>query len=145
MTNWHEAAERYRKAQHETQSVEVRKEIEQAARMLDLFLESDEGKAALELLSASRRHIRFGERPESGMTTVYFLNGDGLRKSVEAAGMWTAYAKDVPPPRLSPLTALEAISVAANPECGADGGRKPDRIIPWLRIELDAIAMKAPA
>ncbi|MFA4954103.1 MAG: hypothetical protein WC641_02230 [Patescibacteria group bacterium] len=140
MENWREAAEKYRQAQPAVAQDAQKQRCEQVARKLQDFLVSRLGLEALELLKASRRHIIFGEDPpEGGHTVVYFLNGEGLRQSCEASGMWTAYSASVPRPSLSLISALEAVQAAVK-----FGRKDPDGLLRWLREELDKIALAAP-
>jgi hypothetical protein len=144
MTDWREAAARYRKAQSSEKRIALNNEIEKTAHDLAWFLNSEKGDEALKLLAASGLHIIFGtEKAGNGKIAVYLLNGTGLWKSVEATGSSAAYEKQRPSPQLSGIDAMAAITVAVNPETG--GGRSPDRIMAWLRNELDAIAERAPA
>jgi hypothetical protein len=140
MENWREAAEKYRQAQPAVAQDAQKQRCEHAARQLQELLASPLGLEAIELLKASRRHIIFGEDPpEGGHTVVYFLDGEGLRRSCEASGTWTAYSTSVPQPKLFPISALEAVQVAVK-----FGRKDPDGLIRWLREELDKIALAAP-
>ncbi|MBI5654397.1 hypothetical protein HZC53_01955 [Candidatus Uhrbacteria bacterium] len=142
MANWRDAADKYRQAQPDEVKAARDQQILALAQELDMFLKSGEGVLALELLKASGRHIILGEeQPEGGFTTVYFLNGDGLRKSDEAAGTWTAYASpnQIPAPKLSPITLGEAAKAALTL-----GRKQPGELVHWLREELDKIAAAAP-
>ncbi len=114
--------------------------IKSATAELQAFLRSEDGRSALALLSASGRHIIFGEENEGGgFASVYFLDGNGLQMSVEAAGQWTAYSKNVPQPELEAVTAEQAVDTFINL-----GHQKPTEIMNWLHAKLDAIASKAP-
>jgi hypothetical protein len=155
MANWQDAARRYREAaQIKTQETQQTAQLGyekplhspadvlQATRELEQFLRSDEGRAALDLLTASNRHINFGEEYEGGgSSVVFFIDGTGLNRSIEASGTWTVYAKEVPKPKITPITAKEAIEAAINPRMG---GKKPNEVMTWLRSQLDAIASHAP-
>lgn len=155
MTNWQDAARRYREsAQIKTQETQQTTQLDypkplhspadvlQATRELEQFMRSDEGRAALELLTASGRHLNFGEEYEGGgSSVVYFIDGTGLNRSIEASGTWTIYAKEVPKPSITPVTAKDAIEAAINPCMGA---KKPSEVMTWLRSQLDAIASQAP-
>jgi hypothetical protein len=99
-----------------------------------------EGPAAMELLRASKRHIIFGEVNEGGgFGSVYFIDGNGLQEAYQAMGMWIAYSKDVPRPRLSTITEREAVEAAVQ-----HGGKKATEVVTWLRGVLDKIASAAP-
>lgn len=163
-SNWSKAAKKYRAAeaakqiteQDQTAAVihdrivndEVQRrqtadqlaDIDRGAAELEQFIRI-EGQALKELLSASKRHINFGEEREGGgYGVVYFIDGNGLQQSVEAMGMWTAYSKDVPKPVLTPISAHEAVTAAVY-----HGGKKATEVVNWLRGELDKIASSAPA
>lgn len=136
--NWFDAARKYQQAKHAQSQLPA--EIDKATRDLEQFIASNEGSAAKTLLKASGKHIIFGETEASGgFGAVYFMNGDGLQRSVEAMGMWTAYAKEVPKPNLSPITARQAVEAAVyyNKE-------KPSEVLEWLREKLNEIADSAP-
>lgn len=116
---------------------------QRSASQLERFLDSDEGRDALDLLKTSGRHIIFGEeRDGGGSGVVYFLNGEGLQQSIEAMGMWTAYSKpeDIRKPELSPIDPLQAVSAFADLR-----GKDPDELMAWLESELNKIADAAPA
>ena len=108
-----------------------------AVQALQRFLTSAQGAAATELLRASGQHIVIAQENEGGgYATVYFLDGDGLHRSVEAAGMWVAYASRVPAPNITPATCEEVVSEAVFQ------GTRPEEILPQLIQELNAIAIK---
>ena len=158
MKNWSDAATRYREKREATAKatkaaatttsrvVEPSHDfvtVAQTVTALERFLNSADGIAAKKLLTESRRHIIFGEERDGSYTEVYYLDGEGLGKSFEAAGMWVAYATPgtVPAPQLSTITARQAIEAAINPRIG---GKQPEEVMPWLRAELDQIANHAP-
>lgn len=163
-SNWSEAAQSYRAAEaarliteqdhvaaakrdqvanNETQPRRVADhtaDIDRGTIELEQFL-SSEGQALKELLRASKRHLNFGEEREGGgYGVVYFIDGNGLQQSVEAMGTWTAYSKDVPEPKLTSITAREAVEAAVH-----YGGKKATEVVNWLRGELDKIANSAPS
>lgn len=136
--DWDDAARRYREQKKVLVSGD---EVLRAVRELDAFLESSRGQDAIELLAASGRHINFGEELMcSGYGVVYFLDGNGLQKSIEGMGSWIAYSKPEPP-QVRRSSAKEAIRAAVNPNMS---GKEPRKVMPWLRAELDRIASKAP-
>ncbi len=153
--NWNDAAARYQAANRQklreqlVQATPVALpapkpdnslEIAQAATDLHTFMRSEEGRSALALLQESRRHFIFGEDSDGGgYGTVYYLDGTGLHRSIEAMGMWVAYSKEVAKPKISSITAHEAVTAAVE-----NGRKKPSEIISWLRAELDKIAAAAP-
>jgi hypothetical protein len=120
---------------------QMQMDIDQGTIELEQFMRN-EGQAAMELLQASNRHICFGENYDGGgFGEVYFIDGRGLQKSIEAMGMWVAYRSDIiPKPELSPITARQAIQAAAQ-----HGGKKATEVVSWLHAELDKIASAAPA
>lgn len=159
-SNWSKAAQKYRAAEAAKQITEQDQtaavtrdrivndeatadqlaDIDRGAAELEQFIRI-EGQAVKELLSASKRHVNFGEQREGGgYGVVYFIDGNGLQQSVEAMGTWTAYNKDVPKPVLTPITAHEAVIAAVY-----HGGKKATEVVNWLRGELDKIACSAPA
>lgn len=115
-------------------------EIASVATDLHVFMRSEEGRSALALLQGSGRHLIFGEDYEGGgYGTVYFINGTGLHRSIEAMGMWQLYSSEVRKPDISPIPEREAVYAAVQ-----YGGKTPSEIMPWLRAELDKIAAAAP-
>lgn len=156
---WHTSAQAYRAQESERQKKEraqIRKESEERALReaaslqqqtdinratveLEHFM-STEGAAAMELLRASNRHINFAEAYDGGGSgTVYFIDGDGLKLSVEPMGSWVAYRNGVPKPKITHVRAREVVE--ATVRCG---GKKATEIVDWLRSELDKIADAAP-
>lgn len=128
-----------RKAQEEQDRQDMAN-LTQAMNDLERFIITD-GREALELLSASKRHIVLGEEKEGGgMTTVYFLDGKGLQKSVEVSGTSLAYLKEIPKPAISNLSVMEAVMAAVKL-----GRKDPKELVTWLRGELDKIAAASPA
>lgn len=159
--NWHEAANAYRKEAEKPRLKEAEppkpvkmgpvgptpSEIDAAVHDLEAFLRSEDGAAARTLLATSGRHINFGETREGGgYETVYYIDGTGLHSSYEAFGTWTAYARtnEVPSPRISAITAREAIEAATAIHDMVNARKKPAEVVSWLREELNKIAAKAP-
>lgn len=159
-TNWNQAAQKYwtadaaRQQQKQEQDTKALRshilrdemrcqqvtDIENAVVELEEFMRAD-GQAAMELLRASRRHLNFGEEKNDGggYGTVYFIDGSGLQKSVEAMGMWAAFSKNVKGPEITPITARQAIEAAVH-----YGDKMAKEVVSWLRSELDRIASSAP-
>ena len=103
------------------------------AEQLDQFLNSDDGKAGLALLTARKSWIRLAEsEPCFGYCTVWFLDGEGLKSSNEANGMWIAYAKreSVREPSLPPASAEEVFS--AVPGYGAQKLQSPGALVAYI-------------
>lgn len=146
---WAEAAELYRRAKEvkryttlnrEQEELSIRVKIDSDVYELELFMGSEDGRSACELLSASGRHINFGEeRDGGGYGVVYFIDGKGLQQSVEAMGMWTAFSSDVKKPEISIISARQAIMAAVE-----HGGIDTGKVMEWLRSQLDQIANAAP-
>jgi hypothetical protein len=112
---------------------------DEVAAKLEAFLESKDGKAALELLRTSGRHIIFGESREGGgFGLVWFLDGNGLQESTEPMGTWVAYAQTVPEPKLRPITPRLAVEAAVT-----EGKHKPAEVMSWLEEEIEKIANEA--
>ena len=156
---WLDAAQRYRKAEEQKQREVSQQRVSQqqeervqedrwrlqaaniadAARDLDQFLKSQEGQSAMALLGAAKRHLIFGEECDGGIADVAFIDASGLQRSIEAGGMGWAYHKlgggEVPKPRISPITARDAVQAAV-----WHTKKKPHEVLPWLRDELDKIA-----
>jgi len=105
---------------------------------LERFLRSRSWFVARTLLAASKRHIIIAEENEGGgITTVYFLDGAGLQRSVEAtqtAGLILRSPDEIPKPRISPANVGEVVGLAIRQ--GAKGGEIVGRIV----SELDRIA-----
>ncbi len=153
---WVKAAAKYRKKEKKKQRasnaekeilIQVEREkddksfaILQSALDLNLFLNSSEGKAALELLGASKRHLIFGKEREEGYADVCYIDCTGLNSSYEANGVsWLYHKGEVPKPIFSKITALQAVQSAV-----WNGYVKhPSEVLPWLRRELDKIAEAA--
>lgn len=132
---WLKAAETV-EAQKRQPEVEA-KEIKAAADYLERFLfDSVEGTAARRLLTATDKHIILGELPASpGRAVVCFLDGEGLKKSIDGKGLSGAYGNqqlDV-----SSSTSEQAVKAFTHSEHGT---RKPKEIVNYLRRELDKIA-----
>lgn len=120
--------------------VRRREEILRVADDLEHFMLGQDGEAAMRLLAASGRHINFAERNEGGGSgVVFFINSNGPQLSVEAMGMWTAYSRNVPKPRIVPIKVDEIIEAAV-----VIGGKEPSSIMTWFHQELDKIADEAP-
>ncbi len=108
------------------------------------FLDSAEGRAASALLIASRRHVVLAESNEGGGTgyVIFYDGKDGIKESIEAMGIWVAYAQkdDVPKPKVT----LLAVSKAAQEIVSASQGRATaERVMENLRRDLDRIATQA--
>ena len=146
---WSDAARRYAlplpipvKKKSAIPPLRVHVDPDGLARDLATFIANAEGLAAKALLAASKRHINFGESYEGGgYGQVWFFDGTGFNRSDEAMGTWIAYAKEVPVPKITPMTAREAAEAAIDPRRGA---KKPDEVMAWLRSQLDIIAEQAP-
>jgi hypothetical protein len=111
-------------------------QISAAARELQEFLRSDEGRLALALLKAAKRHIIFGEEREDGYAQVAFIDGGGIQRSIEPGGeSWAYHRGEIPKPIISPITAHAAVEAAV---CFTK--KKPNEVVPWLLGELDKIA-----
>ncbi|NQV89387.1 MAG: hypothetical protein HQ488_03645 [Parcubacteria group bacterium] len=138
-SNWADAARRYEKAGPAVRGREST--ILAATAILTEFIDSAEGKLAVNLLRASDRFIRLSETNTiGGRCTVYILNANGFQRSNEAAGMHTAYLRPGKP-ILTSVTAREAADAMTNPDIGA---MESTRILEWLRLELQRIADAAP-
>ncbi len=111
-------------------------QIAEAGRDLEQFVNSEEGRTAMELLGAAQRHLIFGEEADGGYATVFFIDGKGIQKSYEPHGTWTAYSKgNFPDPQISQATSREAAQAAV-----WYARRKPEDVVTWLRGELDKLA-----
>ncbi|QQR60504.1 hypothetical protein IPH19_03780 [Candidatus Uhrbacteria bacterium] len=131
---WLKAAETV-EAQKRQPEVEAR-EIEEEARKLESFLSSVEGNAARRLLKATAKHIIVGELEASpGHAMVCFLDGEGLRQSIEGKGLSGAYAGNKPD--ISSTTPELATKAFTHPDRGK---RKPSELLNYIRGELDKIA-----
>jgi hypothetical protein len=149
--NWKDAARRYRGAKEASHAQQPNPLFEPQARLEEQVLRATEllcefmrrhGSAALELLSASERQIIFGEKPlEDGYGEVYFLDGQGLRKSVEAMGEWVLSSPgDALEAQISAIEPVVAARAFVAYKCCPSTG-----ITEWLHNELDTIAAAAPA
>ncbi len=124
MSNWSEAAEKYRRARRLEEPVD---EVERAARELDEFLYNLQGFAALRLLRASQKRIIFcrtGHRGEE-----WFLDERGLQRTYERG--CTVLTENI--------RAESAIKT-----CVQHSASRPGDLIRFLRVELDKIAAAAP-
>ena len=113
----------------------------QTSSTLSVFLASEEGKTAQALLAASRKSVRIcEENPGGGYGVVYFIDGQGLRKSIEPMGMWVAYSRNdkEKAPKISAANCNEVASLALRQ------GLSPDQIMQKICDELDSIAAGAP-
>lgn len=129
-------SEEAKKQKEREEARKKQEEAQQGTQELHEFLISEEGGAAIRLLQASNQHIILGEDQESGgYRTVYLMDGNGLQQSVEASGTWVAYSKNVPKPKITPISTQQAIEAAVN-----FGGKKPTEVVDWLKAELDMIA-----
>ncbi len=139
ITHWRRAVQDYLAASQTTGGANAQREIETGTAQLETFMNTL-GAEAMELLKASKCFIRLAETPAGdGGCAVYVLDGEGLRVSQEAAGMWVAYTKNVPVPVMAPITARQAIEAAVT-----YGGKKATEVVDWLHKELDRIAAAAP-
>lgn len=139
--SWLEAAEKYNRHSPAAKKQEEDALVHQIASELQLFLDSHEGQAAKALLKASGRHIILAEERDGPCGTVYFLDGEGLKKSHEAMGMWVAYTKseNVPAPQVLHLDAREVVEAARRDKRPLDG------LIACIHRDLDSIASEAPS
>jgi hypothetical protein len=111
-------------------------QIADAGHELERFIKSEEGRAAMELLGAAKRHLIFGEQAEGGYAEVFFIDANGIQKSYEAHGTWTVYTKEkLPEPKISRATSRDAVQAAV-----WYAQRKPEEVVTWLRSELDKLA-----
>lgn len=131
---WLKAAETV-EAQKKQPEIEA-KEIKDAASYLERFLDGIEGEAAKRLLKATVKHILIGELQASpGHAMFCFLDGEGLRQSIEGKGLSGAY--EGKKPDISSTTPELATKAFTHPD---HGKRKPAEIVNFLRCELDKIA-----
>lgn len=154
---WREASKRYdaQKAQQaqdaatatiaaNSKKLEQRREqqdyqahVAAAISELNDFLAGEDWLAARQLLIASNRHIVIAEENEGGGSgIVHFLDGNGLRQSIEAMGIWIAYAKkdSIPKPQISPANVEEVVRLAIRQ------GAHPHQILENIKGALDSIA-----
>jgi hypothetical protein len=132
---WREAAETIeaRKRQPEVEAAEIQAE----ARKLESFLSGVEGEAAKRLLTATAKHIILGELPASpGRAFICFLDGQGLRQSIEGAGLSGAYENKKPDVS---ATTPELAAKAFKGFVPVYGRPKPADIISHIHGELDKI------
>ena len=114
--------------------------VAEISNALSGFLRSAEGIAATTLLRASEQFVRLAEANEGGGSGfVIFLDGNGLQESIEAMGMWVAYAKkeDVPKPQLKPISTEEAAQGIVS---ASEGRATAEQVLSNLRADLDRIA-----
>lgn len=145
-TDWYAAADKFlkhRQAQQTTTPGTSEYEAAFAAELarLDQFLIGSCCHAGLALLKASGRHIVLIDHEGGGPSgTIYFLDGDGLKQSTEATGMWVAYAKpsSVKPPQVTVATAREVL------EAGRHRQISVDVLIATIVSKLNEIARSAP-
>ena len=140
--NWADATDRYQKARQSDKHKDSEAEIKRVATELEQWLESAEGRQAKLLLAASGRHIVLAEEEGAGgHGTVYFLDKDGLKRSTEAMGLWTAYARKdkISSPSVEQVTSLEVIQAVSR-----EGNAILAQFFLWLRRKIDAIADAAP-
>lgn len=132
---WRAAAASYKAADQQEVKHDP-KDVAEAINELERFMCGSEGAAAKELLAVTKRHVVLGEFPASpGHAVVCLLNGDGLQKSVEGAGLAGVYSSKQQ--ELSRLTSQQALQAFIHPEMG---NRKPTDLMPYLMGELDRIA-----
>ena len=141
VSNLNEVAGRYLAAKPEEKAKVEQERIDKVAREFTGIINGDYGKSVVAMLKVSDKFIRFGEEEDGpGFTTVYILTGDGLRKSCEASGSWTAYSKEVPKPKLESILPAEAVE-----ETWKLNGIKPEDFINWFYGEADKIVDQAPS
>jgi hypothetical protein len=107
---------------------------------LEDFAYSEEGVTARKLLQVSKRHIVLAEENEGGgFGVVYFMDGNGLGKSIEAMGMWQAYSKaeDIPKPKIKNGDRYEIARLIARL---SNGTATPEAVLGKIRNDLDTIA-----
>ena|GEM_PF-2306025 len=115
--DWSTAAEGFRQQRQSEQAYQYGSPEYEAAvtadtELFENFLNGSQGQAARSLLKASGRHIVLIDHEDGGPHgTVYILDGDGLKCSVEAVGMWVAFAQPsaIKPPTLNTVTPREVI------------------------------------
>lgn len=91
-----------------------RSTIKQAAQRLQRFLDSGQVRLYLKLLCGKGQHIVICEESgDGGFGCVYFVDRNGLQRSTEAMGLWTAYSKNVPPPSINHCTVQEVAAAYA--------------------------------
>lgn len=138
----HKAAEKFKQIEDEKQAKVTKGElfklqIATAARELEYFLQSEEGKSATEFLAISKQHINFGEeRVGHGMREVVFIDGNGLHMSSEKV----AYSDNVSKPTTSTISAEEAVMAAINYHKLID----PSEVLTKLKEKLLKMATSAP-
>jgi hypothetical protein len=153
-TEWRKAAQLYREQatagkgaqnpQHIT-SAPLRVEGDSLAAIsvvLTFFIESEEGRAAQEMLRAADRHIVIAEENEGGgIGVVYFFDGDGFKRSTEAMGTWMAYSRpeNIPKPVISWVSTDEVARVVLS---ASRGTATADEVMRRLREGLDRVAHK---
>ena len=139
--DWREAARRCRCNSPAAKKQKEDELVNKTAAELQLFLNSLEGQLAVELLKASGRHIILAEERDGPRGTVYFLDGEGMRKSHEAMGLWVAHANptNIPAPQVLPLEAREAVEAVMRDQQPLDG------LIARICRDLDSIASEAPS
>jgi hypothetical protein len=138
MSNWDEAADRYRQNSLEIRLKNEEQELAEAVKGLEAFLNSIEGISARNLLTACEQSIIMASEEHDGTGCAYLFNQHGLQFSSAPAGLSAAYAKERISPSVKPLITIEFVRSVSR--CG----KKPAEILPFIRSELDRIASAAP-
>ncbi len=107
--------------------------IRAEARELKKYLRSHQGVALLAHLKARQGHVIIAEGgSQGGYCKVCFLDGEGLKSSIEASGMWVAYCKD--PKRLKPhIQSISAEEVVMEFHAKSDKGVRSDTVVKFLQ------------
>jgi len=93
-TDWQQAAQKLMILTGQQEYEKHQARAKDLAAKLDSFIQSQEGRAALELLKYSNRHIVLAvSDSECGVVEVSILDGEGFKQGCEASGWYVAYDK----------------------------------------------------
>lgn len=115
---------------------EYKPDFESGAKYLTKFLESEAGKSGLNLLRASKSHIRLAKDREGA--TLYFLDSKGLMSTPELGDATELYSsEDIRDPAARKVNAIEVVAASY-----IHDGIKPENLIRFIKYGLDNIADK---
>lgn len=134
MSNWSEAAEKYRLANPEEIQAKKKRRYQRVLDELEAFLKDQEGREALGLLEASARELVICEYETNGYRCCWMMDTRGFfyrKRSLEE--------NQPPSPQAQGVLPKDVLQAYVD-ECGKDVGT----FMSWLRYQLDLVAADAP-
>ena len=133
---WFKAAEEYRKQPEQRASKATAVAVLEEPLTLSKFLESEDGKAAMDLLKAAGGYILIAESEAiMSRSASVSLDGNGLQTSYQTVGMAAAYTTQKP--TLKPVSTDEAMEMIREYD---ENLQSEGAVIEFITFRLNEIA-----